>query len=169
MSDRPVRVFISYAHDLSVPGHMDRALELASSLRNRGVLSYIDRWVEHKGTFWPRWMADQIRDADFVLCLPSPLYKERYEQLGDATQGLGVRWEGALMTHAMYASISAAPGKFISVVMDGTSPADIPDVLMPFGYTHYKWREDDELLYRRLTGQPLLTPPPLGEKVQFDE
>lgn len=167
---RPVRVFISYAHDGKVPGHRDRALQLAESLRKRGVMSYIDRWVEHEGTNWPRWMADQIRDADFVLCLASPLYKMRCEQLGDPAVGRGARWEGALITDAMYANIVDAPAKFISVLLEGTSPADIPDVLSPYGYTYYEWAEGtdgDELLYRRITGQPLLKPPPLGRVVVY--
>ncbi len=170
MSSRPVRVFISYAHDFSVPGHRDRALQLAESLRGRGVMSYIDRWFEHEPINWPRWMADQIRDADFVLCLASPLYRERCEQLGDPTCGRGARWEGALITDAMYSNIIEAPRKFIAVLLDGTTPADIPDVLMPFGYTYYQWAEGaegDEHLYRRITGQPLLTPPPLGPVVIY--
>jgi TIR domain len=170
MNARPVRVFISYAHDPKVPGHKERALQLAESLRRRGVMAYIDQWVEHKSIFWPRWMADQVRDADFVLCLASPLYKERCEQLGDSATGRGARWEGALITHAMYADIISAPTKFITVLLDGTTPDDVPDVLMPYGYTYYRWvegSEQDELLYRRITGQPLLKPPPLGPMVVY--
>lgn len=166
----PIRVFVSYAHDPSVPGHIDRALLLAESLRRRGVMSYIDRWFEHEPIHWPRWMADQIREADFVLCLASPLYKERCEQLGNPAIGRGARWEGALITEAMYASIVDAPAKFISVVLPGTAPEDIPDVLRPFGYTYYEWEEGtagDEKLYRRITGQPLLTPPPLGPMIRY--
>jgi len=170
MGEGSPRVFISYAHDdHNIPGHMARALELAESLRNRGVMSYIDRWAEHEGPFWPRWMADQIRDADFVLCLPSPLYKERCEQLGNRATGLGARWEGALITQAMYLDIVAAPAKFLTVLLDGTHPGHIPDVLMPYGYSHFRWRADDELLYRRITGQPLFKPPPLGALVRYLE
>lgn len=66
-AQRPPRVLISYAHELGIPGHRERALELANSLRARGVEAHIDRYVEHTGVFWPRWMIDEIRDADFVL------------------------------------------------------------------------------------------------------
>lgn len=167
---RPPRVFVSYAHDATVPGHRDRALQLAESLRKRGVMSFIDRWVEHEPINWPRWMADQVRDADFVLCLASPLYKQRCEQLGDPALGRGARWEGALITDAMYSNIVEAPAKFISVLLDGTKAEDIPDVLRPYGYTYYRWLEgtkEDEMLYRRITGQPLLKPPPLGPVVIY--
>ena len=171
MSARPLRVFISYAHDQAVRGHEDRALQLAESLRRRGVMSHIYRLVEHETIKWPRWMADQVRDSDFVLCLASPMYKERCEQLGDPSKGRGARWEGALITHAMYANIADAPSKFITVLLDGTSPDDIPDVLMPYGHTYYPWSKEDtkedELLYRRITGQPLLKPPPLGPVVIY--
>lgn len=167
---RPIRVFVSYAHDTSIPRHADRALQLAESLRRRGVMSYIDRWFEHEPINWPRWMADQIREADIVLCLASPLYKERCEQLGDPAVGRGARWEGALITDAMYSNIIDAPAKFISVLLEGTAPEDIPDVLRPYGYTYYTWEEGtdkDEVLYRRITGQPLLTPPPLGPMIVY--
>lgn len=115
-------------------------------------------------------MADQVKNADVVLCLASPLYKERFEQLGAPGVGRGARWEGAVITEAMYTDIVAAPGKFISVLLEGTNPGDIPDVLMPNGYTFYRWEEstdEDEKLYRRITGQPLLTPPPLGPMVIY--
>lgn len=167
---RPIRVFVSYAHDASIRGHRERALQLAESLRKRGVMSYIDRWVEHEPISWPRWMADQIRDADIVLCLASPIYKARCEQLGDPSIGRGAQWEGALITDAMYSNIVEAPSKFISVLLDGAKPEHIPDVLRPFGFTYYTWADgpdDDETLYRRITGQPLLTPPPLGPMVIY--
>ncbi len=70
----------------------------------------------------------------------------------------------------MYADIVAAPVKFITVLLEGATPRDIPDVLMPYGYTYYRWTEgteEDELLYRRITGQPLLKPPPLGPVVIY--
>lgn len=167
MTAGPARVFVSYAHDPAITNHEGHALDLATSLRLRGVDASIDQWVEHTPSFWPIWMAHQVRDADFVLCLASPLYKERCEQLGDPTVGRGARWEGALITHAMYANIIEAPAKFLSVLLQGTGPEHIPDVLMPYGYTYYRWPEDDELLYRRITGQPLVVPPPLGPLVIY--
>lgn len=166
-SSRPTSAFLSYAHDSSIPNHKEQALSLAESLRQRGVLSDIDQWHEHEPVFWPRWMANSIRAADYVLCLPSPLYKERFEQLGDPNQGRGARWEGALITNALYADIVAAPTKFITVLLDGVGADFIPDVLMPYGFTYYTWPAEDEALYRRITGQPLLMPPALGAIVRY--
>jgi len=164
---KPVRVLISYAHDPGVPGHANRALDLADSLRIRGVEAHIDRYVEHTGVFWPRWMMDEVRDADFVLCLVSPLYRERFEQSGNPTAGRGVRWEGLIITEELYYEPNGGPRKFLAVVMEGASVDNIPDVLHPYGYTHYCLPADDEVLYRRLTGQPTVVPPPLGAVVNY--
>lgn len=163
----PIKVFISYAHDPALPGHQDRALELATSLRLRGIEANIDRYVENTPIHWPIWMAEQVKEAEFVLCLASPLYKERFEQKGDATKGRGARWEGLIITEEMYFNINAGPKKFISVLMDGASVEDIPDLLHPLGYTHYVYPDQDEALYRRITNQPAVVPPPLGPMVIY--
>lgn len=62
----------------------------------------------------------------------------------------------------MYFDIAGGSRKFLAVLMYGASPNDIPDLLHPYGYSHYVLPADDELLYRRLTGQPSIVPPPLG-------
>ena len=161
------RVLISYAHELQIPGHMERAVELCESLRIRGLDSRIDRYVEHDPPFWPRWMMDEIAAATFVLCLASPLYRERCEGRGDETIGRGARWEGLVITEHLYASQTAAHKKFIPVLLDSCDVADIPDVLRPVGTTHYRWPSEDEDLYRRLTNQPRFVPSPIGQLVKL--
>lgn len=52
--------------------HRERALELAQSLRLKGIEANIDQYIEHDPPTWPRWMLDEVRGADFVLCLVSP-------------------------------------------------------------------------------------------------
>lgn len=159
------RVFVSYAHEPALDGHRDRALELAQSLRMRGIEAYIDQFIEHDPPTWPRWMIDEIRGADFVLCLASPAYKERVELRGSPDVGRGARWEGAVITEELYMEFPSTQSKFLAVVMASCSPADIPDILMPLGRSYYNWPEDDEALYRRLTNQPRVLPVPLGEIV----
>lgn len=170
--DRPdvprPKVFISYAHEQDIDGHRERALELAQSLRLRGVEANIDQFLEHDPPLWPRWMSDEIRDSDFVLCLASPLYKQRVEMRGDATSGRGVRWEGSVITEELYAQSTAAQSRFIAVLLKDCSSQDIPDVLLPVGRSFYEWPRDDENLYRRLTKQPRVVPEPLGEIVRLE-
>jgi hypothetical protein len=159
---QPIRVFVSYAHERALAGHRERALELAQSLRLRGIEAMIDQFVEHDPPFWPRWMTDQVRGADHVLCLASPAYKERVELRGNPDAGRGARWEGAIITEELYGQFPNAYRKFIAVVPAGGSPDHIPDVLLPVGRSYYVLPRDDEDLYRRLTGQPRVVPAPLG-------
>jgi len=162
------KVFISYAHEREIDGHRERALELAQALRMRGVEANIDQFFEHDPPFWPRWMSDEIRHADFVLCLASPAYKERVELHGDATIGRGARWEGAIITEELYQDTASAGSRFIAVLLKGCSADDIPDVLLSVGRSFYEWPRDDEDLYRRLTRQPRVLPEPLGEIVKLE-
>ena len=197
-SVRPTRVFVSYAHDRGIDGHRERALKLTQSLRLRGVEADIDQFIEHDPPFWPRWMIEKVKSADYVLCLASPGYKERFDNTGDASQGTelttddfltrshvpsrtpapraglgssigrGARWEGVFVTEELYSSFSSNRRKFIAVVISPCSPADIPDVLRPVGESYYDWPEQDEELYRRVTGQPRVIPAPLGTIVRLD-
>jgi hypothetical protein len=164
---RTARVFVSYAHERKIDGHRDRALNLAQSLRLRGVEAFIDQFVEHDPPTWPRWMLNEIKVADYVLCLASPTYKERAEGRGDLDIGRGARWEGAVITEQLYGGFPTAQEKFIAVVLERCFPGDIPDLLLPVGRSYYLWPQDDEDLYRRLTGQPRILPAPLGEIVQL--
>jgi hypothetical protein len=165
---RAARVLISYAHEYDISGHRHRALELAQSLRIRGVEALIDQFVEHDPPpTWPRWMINEIKLADFVLCLASPGYRECVEGRGNPAVGRGVRWEGAVITEELYRRSPTAQDKFIAVVLDKCSVEDIPDILLPLGRSHYLWPRDDEDLYRRLTGQPRVLPAPLGQIVQL--
>lgn len=161
------RVLISYAHEFQISGHVERAYDLSQSLRRLGVDASIDRYVEHDPPYWPRWMQAQIAEARFVLCLASPLYRERCEARGDETIGRGARWEGLIVTEELYASQSTAHRKFIPVLLDGCEVTDIPDVLRPLGTTHYRWPADHEILYRRLTNQPQFVPEPIGEVMKL--
>lgn len=161
------RVLVSYAHEVQISGHVERAYDLSQSLRRLGVDTQIDRYVEHDPPFWPRWMQDEIAQAKFVLCLVSPLYRERCEGRGDESVGRGARWEGLIVTEELYTNQSAAHRKFIPVLLDGCEVTDIPDVLRPVGTTHYRWPADNENLYRRLTNQPRFVPEPIGQIVQL--
>lgn len=165
------RVFVSYAHERGsdgVPGHRERALKLAQSLRNAGIDARIDQYLEHDPPIWPRWMLDEIHNADFVLCLASPAYKARVEDPAEPA-GRGAQWEGIYITEALYHDIAETHRKFIAVVMPPCTAADIPDVLRPVGATYYLLPEDDEDLYRRLTRQPRVIPRPMGSIVRLDE
>lgn len=164
---RVIKVFVSYAHDPEIDGHRDRALKLAQALRRRGLDAMIDQYIEHDPpNSWPRWMLDQIAKSDFVLCLASPAYKARMESRGDPATGRGARWEGAIITEEMYENHNRSGKKFISIVLEGCSAKDIPDILFPIGRTYYILPQDSTILYHRLIRIPRATPYPLGPIIQ---
>jgi hypothetical protein len=92
-------VFISYAHESEE--HRVRVLELARALLRAGWDVRLDRYVGRPPRGWPRWMADQVDRADRILCICTPTYRKRFEGEQD-DDGLGVSWEGYLLTGMLY-------------------------------------------------------------------
>ena len=86
--DHP-RVFISYSHDS--PEHLDRVLVLSDRLRVDGIDCHIDQYEESPGEGWPRWMVNQIEDAEFVLVVCTENYEPRFRGKEEPGKGLGVR------------------------------------------------------------------------------
>ena len=72
MADAP-RVFISYSHDSDE--HADRVLDLADALCAGGIDVRLDRYVHPApAEGWPRWMAQNIEAARFVLLVCTDTY-----------------------------------------------------------------------------------------------
>jgi hypothetical protein len=149
--DQPPRVFISYTHDSEV--HRQRVLELSERLRSNCVNAWIDQYVEDKGVEWPEWTGQQIATADFVLVVCTARYREAFEDKIAPGLKKGMKWEARFIRRHVYGSDSVNV-KFAPVLLEGASPADIPDVLQ--GSTYYS--PHDQMgyykLYRRISGQP---------------
>jgi hypothetical protein len=164
VSDAPVRVFISYAHDGT--GHEDQVRRLWVFLRSQGIDARLDLPASEWRQDWPVWMLREVRAARFVLVVVSPAYKRRAEGDAASGEGRGVQWEAALIRDEVYAGREAALAKFLPVVLPGGSAADIPAWLGPTSTTHYEVTDftvaGTEKLLRYLTGQPFETEPPLG-------
>lgn len=158
---KPSRVFISYTHD--APEHASRVLELSDRLRSEGIDAMIDRYEETPPEGWPRWMINQISTADFVLMVCTETYKRRFEGNEEQGKGLGGNWEGAVLTQNLYED-QGKNTRFIPVVFHVEDTSSIPLVLR--STTHYRLDIEDgyERLYRRLTGQPSVAKPELGER-----
>ena len=155
---RPKRVFLSYTHDS--PEHKAKVLGLSDRLIRDGVDARIDRYVESSPPrSWPRWMAAEIEDADFVLVICTGAYIRRFRDREEPGRGKGARWEGAVIIQELYEA-EGAKAKFIPVVFSSENCPSIPVVLR--GTNHYILDSEDayERLYRHVTGQPrTLTPP----------
>jgi nucleoside phosphorylase/tetratricopeptide (TPR) repeat protein len=156
------RVFISYSHDS--PEHCDRVLALSDRLREEGVDCHIDQYEPSPATPWPQWMLDQVEAATFVLVVCTEEYNSRFRGKAKPGTGLGVRWEGAIISQELY-DAQGGNDKFRPVVFCSEDKAHIPIPLR--GYTHYQVDSESgyEELYRWLTRQPGVVIPDVGEIV----
>jgi tetratricopeptide (TPR) repeat protein len=151
------KVFISYTHD-SVE-HMDRVLALSNRLRVEGIDCRIDQYEQSPAEGWPQWCDRQIEKSDFVLVACTETYLRRFKGEEAPGFGLGGTWEGHIITQVLY-NAQGKNTKFMPIVFLREDAAHIPVILQ--GATRYAVPDEYELLYRRLTHQPLVTMPPLG-------
>jgi tetratricopeptide (TPR) repeat protein len=165
--DRPVRVFISYAHGDSE--HEELVQQFWVFLRTQaGIDARFDFEAAEKRQGWALWMTHEIRDADFVLIIASAAYKRRAEGDAGNDEGRGVQWEAQLIREELYRSREKTTAKLVPVVLPGGSAADIPVWLGPITATHYEVADFSiagaEHLLRHLTSQAEIIAPPLGPK-----
>ncbi|WP_211178628.1 MULTISPECIES: SEFIR domain-containing protein [Brasilonema] len=148
------KVFISYSRESDE--HNDRILTLSDRLRDEGVDSQIDEYVQFPPEGWQRWMENQVEWADFVLVVCTETYNRRFRGKEEPGKGLGVTWEGAIITQQLY-DAQRRNTKFIPVVFSSQDAKHIPITLR--SYRHYlidvtKEGEEGYLeLYRLLTKQ----------------
>ncbi|MET8850328.1 tetratricopeptide repeat protein [Amycolatopsis sp. NPDC004625] len=162
---RPRRVFISYAPE-SGPAADDRAVrELWVFLRSCGVDARLDISAEHRRQDWSLWLAEQIREADHILVVASPRYREGAEGRAAPDEGRNVQWEARLIRDAFYRDPHALD-RFVPVVLPGQSLDGVPDFLAAASTTVYRVERFSlsgaESLLRLLTDQPAYPEPPVG-------
>jgi hypothetical protein len=160
----PVRVLISYAHGDAE--HEEVVRRFWTFLRTEGVDAVLDVVAANQRQFWPQWMSEQIRDAQFVLVVASPFYKERAQGTGHASVGRGVRWEARQLQELLYTNFEDGLRRVLPVVLPGGQTEQLPDWLLPVGATVFRVTEftsdGADALLRVLTGQPWEVEPPLG-------
>ena len=161
MSEMPptVRVLVSYTQEAAV--HTERCRELADRLRGDGIEAWIDQYVPAPPEGWPRWMAQQITAAKFVLLVCTPTFRRRFEGTETPVVGKGANWEGLIVTQVLHQN-GARNEKLVPVMFDDVTQDAVPLVLQPF--TRYTLPGAYEALYRHLTEQPAVVPPPVGAR-----
>jgi hypothetical protein len=159
-----IRVFISYSHDSD--DHKQQVLSLSNQLRDDGVDCIIDQYESSPAVGWLKWMVEQITSSDYVLIVCTPTYNRRITGEEEVGSGLGVRWEGGLITQEIY-DAGGRNSKFIPVILKAEDSVSIPLFLRAI--THYDLSKSDgyEDLYRRLTSQPAIQKPPLGKRKEL--
>lgn len=147
-----VKVFISYSWDSEE--HKEQVLALADRLNDEGGIDCtIDQYVQAPPEGWARWMRQQVEEnSDFVLAVYTETYQRRLEGREKQGLGLGVTWEGNIITDNLYKN-GTRNEKFIPIVF---SEGDKPYISSIFGSVSCYNVGDDkgyEELYFRLTQQ----------------
>jgi TIR domain len=155
----PPKVFISYSHDSQE--HADLVLELSDHLRADGIDWILDQYEDSPPEGFPRWMDRQIRNADFVLMICTPTYYRRVMGEEEPGKGHGVAWESTLIYQYIY-NAGTSNTRFIPILLEGAKESDIPVPWQRIKYNRPYTATGYEELYRRLTNQPLVSKPSLG-------
>lgn len=154
------KVFISYSWDSAE--HRDRVLALSDHLRADGIDCILDQYEVSPPEGWPRWMARQIREADFVLMICTETYKRRVEGEEIPEKGHGVRWEGHLTYQDLY-NAGTLNTRFIPVLLESGKFEHIPDPLQGTTYYLAHTKEGYKALSHHITNQPNTPKPQLGK------
>ena len=156
------RVFLSYAHDDEE--HADSVRAFAEFLTLCGVDVHMDRWALDRRRDWHQWAIEQIKSADFVLVIASPVCR----QVGDGESGSAGHWglqsELSVMRELLHSDRATWLRKLLPVVLPHGSVDDIPLFLQPRIADHYLVQEFTVLgaedLLRAIFGQPPYRRPP---------
>lgn len=155
-----ITVFISYSHDSEE--HRDKVLALSERLRDDGINTILDRYVNgspEQG--WPRWMLDQLDSATYVFVVCTETYYRRFRGHEEPGKGKGVDWEGALITQEIYDARSRTL-KFVPVFLSEAEASWIPEPLRAIGYYALTSENAYQSLYDFLLGQANVEPRPVG-------
>jgi hypothetical protein len=157
--DTPI-VFISYSHDSTE--HRERVLALSERLRQDGIETILDRYVN--GTpeqGWPRWSLDQLDAATHVLVICTEGYYRRFRGQTAPGEGKATDWQGALITQELYDSRSRNV-RFVPVFLSPAVEEWIPEPLRAANQYEITSESAYRDLYDVLLDQAGVAPRPVG-------
>ena len=154
------KVFISYTHDSKE--HLELILRIANKLRSEGIDVVLDQYEQSPPEGWPKWMDQNIKNAEFVLMVCTENYYKRVMDEEKEGVGLGIKWEGRLIYQHLYNSEGKSK-KFIPVLIKKEDSKFIPTPIQ--GSTHYLITDAKEYdkLYWHLRGINPNEKPKLGK------
>lgn len=155
---KPPKAFASYSHEDQ--DHDSWVLELASSLRRKGVEATLDKWDLKPGHDTTLFMESQIRDSDYVILVCTPEYAKK----SNIPRG-GVGYEKNIISAEMLQSQDLRP-KFLPILRKGDFLSALPTYLgSKFAIDFRPPRDQDEALDELLRAIYEVSPtskPPLG-------
>lgn len=161
----PPKVFISYSWDSS--DHQNWVLELAKKLRENGIDVVLDKWeIKELGILIPHFMENAISESQKVICVLTPNYKIKTENLKG-----GVGYEYSIITNEIFTN-DINTTKFIPIIRMGSNKEAIPVSLNGRNYLDMRnennFVENFEKLLRDLHNEPKNIKPPIGKKPEFN-
>jgi hypothetical protein len=155
-------VFISYSHDS--PEHEARVLGFAARLVTEGIEAQLDQWNQEPDDGWALWTERQITNSDFVIVVCTNTYCARVASPDGESAGAGAFWEARIIRTCLYEAKGGGK-KFVPVYFGSSEPRAIPTMLKDTTRYQIDSPEGYIALYRRLTRQPKIERPELGELV----
>lgn len=144
--NQDIKVFISYAHE-SEPFRLE-IKNLADWLSRQGISMITDHAHEimPPELGWPAWMLQSIETADVVLAICTPRYRIRFEKKEDLSRGLGVTYEGAILTQDLYDG-AMRNRKIYPILPANGEISNIPVTLKPW-FNGFKFPSDNEKILK---------------------
>ncbi|MBN1653538.1 MAG: toll/interleukin-1 receptor domain-containing protein [Deltaproteobacteria bacterium] len=152
-------VFISYSHD-SI-SHCEKVLSLSNWLRENGIDCIIDQYDDAPKEGWTVWMENQLARSEYILIVCTEHYFSTSSN-SKRSMGNGVKFESLLSIQDLYDS-NMINEKYIPILFEETSIPFIPRPLRSYTYYLLDNESGFDKLYRKLTCQPLVTKPPIGQ------
>ena len=156
-----IQVFISYAWESD--SYREWVRSLATQLREDGVNARLDYWHLEEGQTIPGFMNSEVADADIVLILCSPVYRDKIHAMDRGELVTGSGWEGMLVTSSMF--VEGKMSKYIPVLTKGNWKEAAPNFLLGRPYEDLSVLNTDTLkqnydrLLNRILGRKDKAPP----------
>ncbi len=131
----PATVFISYAWESDAFRAQVKALRDYLLCNGVVVVSDFDHGIKPSELGWTTWMQQTIEDAAVVLVVCSASYRPRFEKRAPPTSGMGVAWEGAIITQDLY-NTAQRNNKFYPIFPDPFNFEYCPKALQPWSCGH---------------------------------
>ena len=157
------KVFISYSHDSAE--HRALVLAFSNLLREYEIDAVLDQYEDAPLEGWPKWMAKQIKESDFVIIICTERYWNRINGIGKDGIGKGVYFESTLAYHHIYYDKERV-NRFISVLFDRNDFKYVPSLLKGFSCYCVNDEKEAKTLYRKLKKEPTTIRPNLGQKLK---